>query len=28
MILFSESRAVYQMVWKNVVRSDRPQMAI
>jgi hypothetical protein len=25
---FSESRAVYEIMWKKVVESDRPQMTI
>jgi hypothetical protein len=24
---FSENRAVYQIMWKNIVQPDRPQMA-
>jgi hypothetical protein len=25
---FSENRAVYEMMWKNIVETDRPQMTI
>jgi hypothetical protein len=25
--VFSESRAVYEIAWKNMVEPDRPQMA-
>jgi hypothetical protein len=27
-ITFSEIRAVYEIVWKNMVQPDRPQMTI
>ena len=26
--LFSENRVVYEIMWKNIVESDRPQMTI
>jgi len=25
---FSENRAVYEIMWKNIVEPDRPQMTI
>jgi len=25
---FSENRAGYEMMWKNVVKKDRPEMAL
>jgi len=27
-ILFPENRAVYEIMWKNMIGTDRPQMAI
>jgi hypothetical protein len=27
-ILFSENQAVYEIIWKNTVQSDRPQRTI
>ena len=27
-ITFSENRAVYEKMWKNMVQPDRPQMTI
>jgi hypothetical protein len=27
-IIFPENRAVYEMMWKNIVEPDRPQMTI
>jgi len=27
-VFFSENRAVYEIMWKNVVELDRPQMTI
>jgi hypothetical protein len=27
-VIFSENRAVYEIMWKNMVEPDRPQMAI
>ena len=27
-VTFSENRAVYQIMWKNMVETDRPQMTI
>ena len=27
-IFFFENRAVYEIMWKNIVQSDRPQMTI
>jgi len=27
-IFFSENRAVYDMMWKNMIEADRPQMTI
>jgi len=28
LIFFFENRAVYEIMWKNIVQSDRPQMAM
>jgi hypothetical protein len=28
LLFFSENRAVYEVMWKNIVQPDRPQMAI
>jgi len=27
-ITFSDNRAFYEMVWKNIVEPDRPQMTV
>jgi hypothetical protein len=27
-VIFSENRAVYEVMWENMVQPDRPQMAI
>jgi hypothetical protein len=27
-VFFSENRAVYEIMWKNMVEPDRPQMTI
>jgi hypothetical protein len=27
-VIFFENRAVYEIMWKNIVESDRPQMKI